>query len=159
MRTRDLLEALVRTSYEGADEAKEHAMRCLSNMAGTHNDISAEITDWEGTLSAMVFLCKSGTDLARSHATRALLNLTVRELELLHTFVDGIFKLRDLVEEALNPPPVVIASFVMNGVFTFSNKQKAWISGAMARILQDGTIPQQNITVTKVALFGTNIGW
>ena len=100
MRTARLLEALVRTCFEGADEAKEHAMRCFSNMAGTHNDLCMEIVAWEGSLASMVYLCKTGTELARAHATQALLNLAVRELELLHTFMDGIYQLRSLVEEA-----------------------------------------------------------
>jgi hypothetical protein len=75
----------------------------------------------------MVYLCKGGTELARAHATQALLNLAVRELELLHTFMDGIYQLRSLVDEALDPPPVVIASFVMNG----RNSQKSLYSDSI----------------------------
>ena len=64
----------------------------------------------------------------------------------------------------------------MNGVFTFSRKQKAWISGALARyavyllywfksantdavvVLRLLDLPPHDVTVTNVALFGTNIG-
>ena len=155
MQTGNLLAALVAACFEGADEAKEHSMRCLCNIAAASNDLCSEITVYDGTISAMVHLCKTGTDRARAHATQALLNLSMRELEILYTFMDGIYKLRELVEEALNPPPVVLASFVMNGVFTFSNKQKVWVRDAVSRALD---FPKEDITVTKVALFGTNVG-
>jgi len=128
---------------------------CGSTVSVTSNEISTEITSCDGTLSAMVQLCKSGTDLARAHATQALLNLSVRELEILDTFMEGIYTLRALVEEALDPPPVVIASFVMHGVFIFSNKQTHWIAASLATVLD---LPEDSITVTKVALYGTSIG-
>ena len=51
---------------------------------------------------------------------QALLNLCARELEILDSFMDGIYALRDLVQEALNPPPVVIASFVILLYYCFT---------------------------------------
>ena len=155
MGTAALPAALVRACGSGADEGKEHAMRCMANLAAAGDAVAGEVAAWPGAVAAMVGLCKGGTELARMHASQAMLNVAVRELELLEGFIDGVYALRHLVDEALNPPPVVIASFVMNGVFSFSSKQTHWIEGVLARTLD---VAEESITVTKVALFGTNIG-
>ena len=149
MGTARLPTALVRacTCSSGADEGKEHAMRCVANLAMASDALAAEVAAWPGALAAMVVLCAGGTELARTHASQAMLNVAVRELERLEEFVDGIYALRHLVEEALQPPPVVLASFVMNGVFSFSGKQKHWIEGVLARTLD---VAEESITVTKV---------
>jgi len=110
----------------------------------------------EGLLDAVVALCGAGAEGAAREGMRVMLNVADVELEACEAFIDGVFRLRERTEEAVNPPPVVLAALILQGntehpCTELSAYQRKLLGATLAERL---SIPLPDVAVTKVAPFG-----
>jgi len=128
--------ALVKACVDGSDEAKEHAARCMGHISGGGNNFSSILCREKGTVASLVSLCRFGTDAAIMHASLALCNLAALELAAYESLLEGVYAIRDRVQEALTPPKIIAARIIVQGMQNLAEKNAKGICRAFSTILK-----------------------
>lgn len=144
--------ALVRTCTAGSDEAKEHGARCMRNISCGSNELIKVLCREKGAVAVLVSLCRFGTDDARMYACQALHNFATFELATYEGLLDGVYAIRDKVQDALTPPKIVGARVIVQGMQNLAEKNAKGICRALSSVLK---VPLPNIEAKKAGLYGT----